>query len=110
MVDEDADQRGWYLATMVPPNLFREEGRECLAREVLVRYGDREEVRRNLMANFSTEGWTGHRSLHLQEKNELLEFKEEEVNHNVRRWIDEYVAVLEEDSESAKISEERMGF
>ncbi len=110
-VDEDVEQRGWYIASLVPPSLFREEGRVCLAREVLVRYGDREEVRRNLMANFSTEGWTGHRSLHLQKKKyKLLKFKEEETNHNVRRWIDEYVAMLDEDIESARIEEERTGF
>ena len=31
-------------------------------------------------------------------------------NENVRRWIDEYVAVLEHDMERAKIEEERRGF
>jgi len=107
-VDEDVEQRGWYVANLVPPRLFREEGRVCLAREVLVRYGDRDDVRRNLRGNFSTEGWTGHRSLHLdKKKGELLKFKAAETNQNVRRWIDEYVDLLDADIESARIEEER---
>ena len=79
-----------------------------LGREVLVRYGDREDVRRNLTANFATEGWTGNRSLHLQKKKDnLLRFKDGEPNHNVRMWIDEYVSMLDEDIEAARIAEER---
>ncbi len=38
-VDEDVENRAWHLASFVPNNLFREEGKVCLAREVLVRYG-----------------------------------------------------------------------
>jgi len=110
-VDDDVENRGWYVANLVPPTLFREEGRVCLAREVLVRYGDREDVRRNLIANFSTEGWTGPQSLHLQKKqNELLKFKEGERNHNVRQWLDEYVALLRQDIERSQIEEEREDF
>ena len=110
-VDGDVEQRGWYVATFVPPKLFREEGKVCLAREVLVRYGDREDVRRNLMANFSTEGWTGPTSSHLQRKKEkLLEFKKDEKNQNVRQWVDEYVAILDRDIEQAQIEEERRGY
>jgi len=110
-VDGDVENRGWYVAYLVPPTLFRDEGKVCLAREVLVRYGGREDVRRNLMANFSTEGWTGPRSLHLQrKKDELLQFKEGEPNHNVRRWINEYVAALDRDIERSRIEEERDDF
>ncbi|MEJ7843757.1 MAG: hypothetical protein WKF95_18510, partial [Rubrobacter sp.] len=110
-VDENAEQRGWYIANMVPPRLFREEVKVCLAREVLVRYGNREEVRRDLMANFSTEGWTGHQSLHLQNKRDkLLKFKEGERDHNVRWWIDEYTIFLNRDIARARVEEEREYF
>jgi hypothetical protein len=101
----------WYIASFVPKTLFREEGKICLAREVLVRYGARKDVRSNLMNNFSSEGWTGPASLHYQQKKQqLLDFKKEEDNENVKRWIDEYVSILNQEIEQAKIEEERRGF
>ena len=107
-VDQDAQKRARYLATFVPNILFREEGRICLARELLCRYGDRQDVRHSLMANFSTEGWSGPASLHYQrKKQELLDFKKDEDNENVKRWINEYVSSLERQIERETISEER---
>jgi len=110
-VDTDVKKLAWYLTSMVPKIFFREQGRICLAREVLVRYGDRKDVKNELMANFSTEGWTGPESSHLQgKKNYLLEFKAGEPNRNVQRWIDEYVAITDKEIERAQIREEREGF
>jgi len=110
-VDEDVENRAWYLASFVPKTLFREKGKICLAREVLIRYGAREDVRRNLIANFSTEGWTGPASTHYQKKKEfLLEFKKKETNQNVIDWINEYVSILDEEIKKAKIEEEREEF
>ena len=107
-VDEDIGKRAWYLASFVPKKLFREEGRICLARELLVRYGAREDVRRNLRANFSTEGWSGPESLHYQtKKQQLLDFKKKEDNENVVCWIGEYVSSLNQMIERARIEEER---
>jgi hypothetical protein len=109
-VDADVNTRACYLASFVPNVLFRKEGKVCLAREVLVRYGHRGDVRKSLMANFSTEGWSGPASLHYQEKKQqLLDFKRGEDNENVKRWIDEYVSALKWDIEQAKIDEERRG-
>jgi hypothetical protein len=110
-VDEDVDRRAWYLASFVPKLLFREEGRICWAREVLVRYGTREDVRNSLAANFSTEGWTGPESLHHQTKKQrLLDFVAEEQNENVRQWVNEYVSEMDRRIESARIREEREDF
>jgi hypothetical protein len=107
-VDEDVEQRAWYLATFVPKSLFRGGGNTCLAREVLIRYGAREDVRSNLRANFSTESWSGPASLHYQEsKSWLLNFKKDEDNENVKGWIDEYVSILNRRIEREKIDEER---
>lgn len=107
-VDQDVENRAWYLASFVPKALFRKEAEVCVAREVLVRYGGEEDVRRNLMANFSTEGWTGPESVHLQGKKQwLLDFRKDETNENVKRCIDEYVASIERDIERARIEEER---
>jgi len=110
-VDEDVDNRGWYLATFVPPYLFRSTEKICLAREMLARYGDQEEVRRNFSANYSTEGWSGSASVHFETKmEELLRFKETETDPNVTRWIEEYMESLEKDIERARIMEEREGW
>jgi len=110
-VDENVLERAHSLTNMVPKALFREEGRFCLAREVLVRYGDQADVRNSLMANFSTEGWKGPESSHLEGKKQwLMEFKAGERNKNVRRWIDEYLAVLDESIQRAQIAEEREAF
>ena len=107
-VENDIETRAWYLASFVPKTLFRENGRICLAREVLIRYGSQKDVRNSLMANFSTGGWRGPESLHLQRKKQgLLDFREEETVEVVKEWIDEYVENLDKESDRAKIREER---
>lgn len=107
-VDRNVETRASYLASFVPALLSRTEGEVCLAREVLIRYGARKDVRSNLMANCSTEGWSGPSSLHHQSKKQwLLDFKNGETNANVRRWIDEYAASLDRRIEWDKLEEER---
>jgi hypothetical protein len=107
-VNKEVNKRAWYLATFVPKVLFKQEGKICWARELLVRYGTRKDVRDNLAANFSSEGWSGSASLHLQQKKEeLLTFKKEENNENVIKWIDYYIEGLDRRIEYEKINEER---
>jgi hypothetical protein len=68
-------------------------------------------VRRNLRANFLSEGWSGSESIHYREKKQmLLKFKEEEDNKNVKQWIDEFVEILDKYIARARIDEERQGF
>jgi hypothetical protein len=110
-VQADVENRAWYLATFVPPILFHSEDNLCFARELLIRYGDREDVRDNFSANYSTELWRGSMSNHYSGKREyLLEFKREETDENVVRWIDEYIERLEGSIERARMEEERRGF
>ena len=109
-VEENVEKRARYLASFVPSRLFMEKEKVCLAREVLCRYGDREDVQRSLMANFSTEGWSGPASLHHQtKKQQLLDFRKDEDNSNVKCWIDEYVASLDRQIKQERIEEEREG-
>lgn len=110
-VDGNVDERAWYLASIVPKTLFRSDKRPCLAREVLVRYGAREDVRNNLRANFSTEGWSGPTSDYLAGKvASLKKFAETESDANVLLWVNEYVAFLEQDRTHALVREERDEF
>lgn len=107
-IKEDDEERAWFMALLVPPLLIPEEEGSSLARELLVRYGDRERVRNELMANFSTEGWTGEASLHFEKKREALQvLLQQESNINVRRWIEEYSTYLAESTERARMDEER---
>ena len=108
-VDEDVENRAWYFAyRLVSKTLSAEEWQNSLARAFLVRYGQREDVRRNLRANYSTESWTGERSLHLEsKKDKLLRIKEDEDNVNVKQWLNEFIDDLEEDIKHARIDEER---
>jgi len=107
-IENDIETRAWYLASFVPKTLFQENERTCLAREILIRYGSQKKVRSSLMSNFSTEGWRGPESLHLQrKKQDLLDFREEETVEIVKEWIDEYVDNLDKEIDRAKIREER---
>lgn len=111
-VDRDVENRAWYFAyRLVPHTLSVEEWPNSLARATLVRYGAREDVRKNLRANYSTESWMGDRSLHVEQKREkLLRIREMEDDANVKLWVDEYVEKLDADIEHAKIGEEREEF
>jgi hypothetical protein len=107
-VDGNVEIRSWHLASFIPKGLFREKGKVCLAREILVRYGTQEKVRNNLRANFWTGGWTGPASLHYQgKKQQLLDFRMGETDKNVLGWIDEYIKSLDKQIEMSKAEEER---
>ena len=107
------DDRARYLAaTFGPSTLSVEAWQTSLARDLLVRYGEREAVQANLRADYAIEVSWGPESLHLdRKKQELLRIREAEVstenNANVKRWLDRYVEELDEGIEHAKIREER---
>ena len=112
-IDGNVEDRARYLAaTFGPATLSVEVWQTALARDLLVRYGDREAVRANLRANYAIEVSWGPESLHLdRKKQELLRIRAAEVNAenniNVKQWIDRYVEELDEGIERAKIREER---
>ncbi len=109
-VEENIEKRAWYVANFVP-HVFPGKDETVSAREVLVRYGSREDVRRNLMANFSTGIWWGAESSHAQGKLEQLKsWKDGENDPNVLQWLDEFMASVERRVERAKIEEERQDF
>jgi hypothetical protein len=71
-VEEDVEKRAWYVANFVPAILSRNEGATCVARELLIRYGERADVRDNLRANFGTGMWWGKASDHFKSKKQGL--------------------------------------
>ena len=109
-VDRDIENRARYLAReFVPKTLLIEEWHDSLARDLLVRYGDREDVRRTLISNYSTEVFWGSASLHYEDKlQKLVDIQDVDNDKRVNYWIDEYSLFLQEQIEDAKIHEERI--
>ncbi|KAF0108436.1 MAG: hypothetical protein FD146_1010 [Anaerolineaceae bacterium] len=107
-VDTDVNQRSWYLATFVPKTLHHDEDKICWAREILVRYGQLDSVKRNLIANFSSGSWSGSASLYFSRKlQKALDFRKAETDKKVIEWINDYIEKLERDIRREKIEEER---
>jgi len=105
-IEIDRDERAPYLARFVPKDLAH--GQRCIAMDLLAKYGDKEDVRNELHVNFSNESWTGSGADYYSEKKELMiKFRENESNENVRKWLDEYIAFLDENIERMKGMEER---
>ena len=109
-IGEDTEYRAWYFANrLVPKTLSTKEWEGSLVRGLLIHYGEREDVRNNLCANYTTETYWGPASLHYEEKiRKLLDIKNCEDDWNVTRWIDEFVEQLKRDVEQAKVEEERL--
>jgi hypothetical protein len=109
-IDEDVEHRAHYIARFVPKGWIKLGNGLNLAREILLRYGTRQDVRSSLIANFSSGNFiAGSFVAYLQrKKQEVFAYKEGETNRNVLRWIDEVLEGLEHQLEAAKIREERM--
>jgi len=107
-IESDVPTRSWYAATFVPPNFDRTPGKVSWARELLVRYGDRKEVRHNLYANFSNASWWGSETSYYQSKKQMLEsMHKSETDANVLLWLGEFIESLTFRIENARIREER---
>lgn len=108
-IDADVEKRAWFVAWFVPKNIRYSENDSPVAREILIRYGERDDVRRNLAANFGTTGViTGHFSNYYQNRlQEFVSIREKEDNPKVLKWIDDYIERLTLDMESSRIEEER---
>ena len=108
-IDDDVENRVSYFAhSLVPKTPLAEEWRTCLAWATLERYGTRKDVRRALISNYLTGVWAGPASSRYEgKKQQLLHIKSSENNKNIKRWIDDFVDVLEKEIERAKIEEER---
>ena len=107
-IDEDVNVRAWYAAGFVPKAFTGGDDSSTLFRDILIRYGNREDVRNNLSANFMTGGWTGPGSLyHLGQKQRIEKFGKSENNTNIMKWVSEMVEGLDEQIEKEKMWEER---
>ena len=102
-IDHDPRKRAPHMAHCVPPQL---QGGDCLARELLKRYGRDDVVQEALLANFLTrEASYSELQDYKKEKDRILRYKKSEDNVTVNRWLDAYVAVLDKWIEEARIRE-----
>lgn len=78
------------------------------ARQLLIRYGSREDVRRNLTANFYSEGWSGPVSVHYQAKlDDVRKHAPTETDLNALRWLREFEQSLAGQVDRERMQEER---
>jgi hypothetical protein len=108
-IDEDIADRAWYVARFVPKGWVKTPGFLNLAREILIRYGTREDVRSSLMSHFSSgDIIVGNISeYYVKRREEVLSYKDGESNANVLRWINEFIDELDRIIEIHRIGEER---
>ncbi len=91
----------------VPKTLNEKEGGR-ITRAILCRFGDREDVRGSLYANFGTEGFLGHASDHYRRRREQVSiWRTGETNPRVARWLEEYLESLDRAIQDAVVDEER---
>ena len=107
-VDENPDKRAHIAASFIPPVISNESNVHSLAYELLVRYGDREDVRSELAASYFTHGWMGPMSAHYSQLKEHLESIRRSANNaNVRNWLDDQLSHITHSIERALADEER---
>ena len=110
-VDQDVEKRAWYIANFAPKDLAAGPGKRSIVREILIRYGDREDVRRNLESGYFSGGWMGQESTHYQGvKQQLSVLLESETAPRVRDWLNQCVGDLERWVDRVRVKEEREDF
>lgn len=107
-IDDGDDLRALLAATFVPPRIDDVKNENSLVRQLLIRFGNREDIRRALEGSFSSGGWWGEASAHFSQKKSRLEglLKEEQIPI-VRDWLNSYISRLKAQIESEVVREER---
>lgn len=109
-VERRPDDRAWRVASVARRTLDRDGGGQ-MARELLIHFGDRDDVRRNLLARFMTGSWMGDASEHFAAAKRVAEeWRTREVEPRVKEWLSFYIGRLEKEIEAARIREERGHF
>jgi len=110
-VDGNIEERSVFIANFVSPELFHSDTQICLAREILLRYGDQQNVRNALSSNFSkvfSGTFNKFTDPYIEQRNTFLQFRSLEKNPTVICWIEEYLDKLDREIERMKIWEEKI--
>ena len=107
-VEADIAKRAPLVAYFAPTRFDDIKQEDSFIRQLLIRYGDRENVGGSLESNFSTGGWMGPASAHYAgQKRQVEELLEQEQNLRVREWLATYASHLTEQIERERVREER---
>lgn len=107
----DKDKKNTKILARVAIKYLKNYSVGITARNILIKYGSRKDIRNILMSRMSTEIWSGPMSEHyLKKKEEFIRLKETEDNENVNIFINEYIDYLHQKIEWAKNLEERENF
>ena len=105
-IDAEPEKRAALVAYIVPSRFADIKNEDGMARQLLIRHGNQENVKRSLEGSFSTGGWWGPASAHFAgEKRRLEELLEEEQQPRVREWIATFVSHLSEQIEQERVRE-----
>ncbi len=105
-IKQDEKNRAWFIAYSSPSILNNDENN--LIRKLLITFGKRKDVQRNLVSNLDTEVIMGHASIHYSNKIQMLEKLKSKENHSrIIDWIDWYISLLKKDINREKSKEER---
>lgn len=106
-ITEAPDTRAMSLARLAPKSLGP-SGKGSLTRELLVRYGERADVRASLSWRFSSDGWSGRASDHYRRRrDDARHWLDHEEHPNVRRFLEDRIRFLTAEIEGSEIDEER---
>ena len=110
-IDKNPKERVDFIVGAIPYDLENKSPKISWTREILIRYGEYAEIRSGLMANFSTEGFSGSLVKHYETKKErLLKMREQESEPKIIHWLDEYISSINSDIERGRHSEESDNF
>lgn len=105
-IKKDVKNRAWFIAYSIP-SIFGNNDNN-LVKQLLIHYGNRLDVKRNLIANFDTESYSGPGSVHFASKKQIMEkFRESTTHPKILKWIDWYLSILDSDINRERNSEER---
>ena len=106
-VDKARESRSRFLASFVPKYLTDSYG--TFTHAFVERYGEDEAVRRNLIANLSSESFSGDASAHYEDtRKQMKALRGQESNANVKQFVDEYIELLDKRIEHWKFVEEQV--
>ncbi|MBF2755662.1 MAG: hypothetical protein ISN29_10460 [Gammaproteobacteria bacterium AqS3] len=106
-IDEDVEERASIIASIAPKSI-EIKGAGLVTRELLIRYGERDDVRGRLMLNFfSGAGWGPASNRYRKIQEQLRKLRSQHEEPVIRNWIDETISSLDQMIERAETEEER---
>lgn len=110
-IEKDSTRRASLALELFPAALYGNEGKPTITRGILARYGDQEDVQREMRGKTRELSWIGSLVDYYESKiAELEAYREFEENPIVLDYIDRTISEYRSEQEEERIREERMGW